>query len=156
MVFFLRKGDTEASSQGQKSVPDRVVALSVVEKPKVAAEPSPEGKALTQRISGTRTAVPNAFFIKADTFHLEGQSAIAGRLELVGELIGRGKTEISRGGMICGAAICEDMTISGVFDGDGLFDRVSIAPGGECRGRVKSESLILSEGGILDGEFSKK
>lgn len=159
-MFFLKKSNQVETSKGgpalgaKESSSDKVVAFTLPEKSTAVAGPSSEGLAIARRLSGERTAIPAGFIVRAEHFHLSGQSSLAGRLE--GELYGNGRVEIGATGSFAGTAVCDEMAVAGVFEGDGLFERISIKSGGECRGRIKGGSFSLSEGGIFDGEYSRR
>ncbi len=173
MVFFLKKG--QMAEIPKESPSDKVVAFTIgsplantnpttnVQSVKSGqamhsiprdSAPSAEGLAIARRLSGERTAIPAGFIVKTDHFHLYGQSSLSGRLE--GELYGAGKVEIGATGSFYGNAICDELAVCGAFEGDGIIDKFVVKAGAQCRGRIRGNSFSLFEGGIFDGEYSRR
>ena len=90
--------------------------------------------------------------------------AVEGNIEFIGELLIRGRLS----GSVTGATVTiaeegrvqadmkiERMTVGGLFDGEvRAAEELIILPGGECRGKVICNSLVVQAGGILNADVS--
>ncbi len=90
--------------------------------------------------------------------------AVEGNIEFIGELLIRGRLS----GTVTGATVTiaeegrvradmkiERMTVGGLFDGEvRAAEELIILPGGECRGKVICNSLVVQAGGILNADVS--
>ncbi len=90
--------------------------------------------------------------------------AVEGNIEFIGELLIRGRLS----GSVTGATVTiaeegrvqadmkiERMTVGGLFDGEvRAAEELVILPGGECRGKVICNSLVVQAGGILNADVS--
>ena len=92
----------------------------------------------------------------SDKSKLEGRLETPGTLTIYGSFNGRIKSntlEIGKNGKAFGRVEAENVTIAGYFEGEVVcHGPLTIAKGGEVRGRIAYGSLVLENGGLLDAE----
>lgn len=157
MAFFFKKSESTESkvrnfpaSGGWQSAQPATAPTSV---PVVESTPSAEGLAIAQRLSGQKIAVPAGFSVRADHFQLEGGCLVAGELEA--RVVSCGRNEVLPGACLKGIIDGDEIAVRGTMLGQGVIDRLTIQAGGECRGSFRGSSLVLNEGGIFDGDYTR-
>ncbi len=89
--------------------------------------------------------------------HLQGNLEFSGYLIIAGSINGilNAETVVTReGSVIIGEADIKSFTIAGSFEGELVAESLTLLKTADVRGRIRCGSLVIEEGGLLNGDIS--